>query len=131
MYTILLFTFAPGVPKIRTQLLPPSMDLYTPFPFTEPQVYTSPVPKYMIWELFGSTVIHVMERLLGTPFTRCHCVAAEVMSLLTHSPPLTPPANTLMVEPGAKSNALVLPPTLLGPRSSHGLSASSPGDFNV
>ena len=54
--------------------------------------------------------------------TGCHCKAALVISLLNQRPPVTPPAQTLFpdVAFGSQTKALVLPPTLFGPRSTHG-----------
>ena len=71
---------------------------------------------FVFW---GSTVMQVTDILLGTPETCVHVLAALVISLLTHKPPLVAPANTLVALPGAKINARVLPPTLYGPRSTH------------
>ena len=53
----------------------------------------------------------------------------SVISLLTHKPPLTPPANTRLCVASLGSNkiARVLPPILLGPRSTQELSEASPG----
>src|SRR5690606_3750899 len=95
---------------------------------TSPAVYTSPVPKYIICWLLGSTVMDITAKFPGTPATRCQTEEGLVISSLTQRPPLTPPANTLVVLPGAKIREWVLPPTLLGPRSSHRLVAS-PGAF--
>ena len=52
-----------------------------------------------------------------------------VISVFFHNPPLIPPAITvlLVLSVGSKMIAFVLPPTLFGPLSTHGLSAPSPG----
>ena len=111
---------------------PPSIDFQTPFPALAFPVCDSPVPIYIICELLGSKVMQVTDKFSDTP-TCCQEVFGSVMSLLTHKPPLTPPAKTLLFVASFGSNkiALVLPPTLFGPLSIHGLSAASPGTLGL
>ena len=110
------------------QLFPPSVDLYTPFPTTSPAVYCSPVPKYQILELLGSTVREVTARLPGTFCTLVQVELELEMLVFFHRPPLTPPANTVLLleSLGSKNTTLERPPTLFGPRSSQAF-VNSPG----
>ena len=121
----------PFTPKITfVQVAPPLVVFQTPLPFTSPETYDSPVPRYQTLLLLGSIAIHDTAKFSGTP-TCVHSERALDIFVFFQSPPLTPPANTVSLEAslGSKITALVLPPTLFGPLSIQGLFKSSPGTF--
>ena len=55
------------------------------------------------------------------------------IAMFFHNPPLTPPAKTVWLVGSFGSNitALVLPPTFVGPLSTHKLSTASPGTLSA
>ena len=63
-----------------------------------------------------------MARSAQKSFTLVHEELALVISLLYQSPPVTPPAQTFfpVISFGSQTKVRVLPPTLFGPRSTHG-----------
>ena len=83
----------------------------------------------MVFFTTGSNAIQVTAMFAQKSLTATHVEVDEVISLLYHKPPVTPPAQTffLLLSFGSNNKALVLPPTLLGPLSVHLLEVELPG----
>src|SRR5688572_31060215 len=83
----------------------------------------SPVPKYMICGLEVLCTKQLIAIFSNASFTLVQTGLATVISFVNHKPPPTPPAHTFLypLATSDRSNhkALVLPPTLFGPRSCH------------
>ena len=114
----------PEVDEICTKLVPPLVDFQIPAPRVLFDPKPSPVLTYMRLLLLGSKTIAVTAMLSQKSLTACQVDPVLVISLLYHKPPETPPAHTLLVEVGSQVRALVLPPTLSGPLSTHGALAA-------
>ena len=110
------------------QVLPPSVVFQIPAPREDPANHPSPVATYATSALVGSNAMAVTAMLSQELPALCQTLLVLVMSLLYHSPPVTPPAHTLLPPAaklvGSQASARVRPPTLLGPRSTHALEAS-------
>ena len=115
------------------QVFPPSVDLNIPIPADAPGLYQfepdstqfpnlSPVPTYITSVSLGSYAIDETAKLAHVPSTKFQFWVFEVISLLYHKPPLTPAAQIFVELFGSNITALVLPPIVLGPRSSQSTS---------
>ena len=67
--------------------------------------------------MVGSKEIFVTDSVDQKSLTFTQPELASVIFILYQRPPLAPPAQTLLAVVGSQANALVRPPTLLGPNS--------------